>query len=141
MLSLIVVFLFALGVAYFAIQNVFAVPIVFGSYVLQNVPLYFVVIASMLVGILLASLISSIDTLAAYMKLRGKENRIHSDEKAIDNLQQKVHDLEVQNAELKSAHNHPDARTAHTEIATTEDEQAHRRPTLLGGLLHPHAKV
>ena len=140
MLSLIVAFLFALGVAYFAIQNSFAVPIVFASTVIQNVPLYFVVIASVLVGIILASLIGSLDNLSAYMKLRGKDNRIHDHEKVIDDLQQKVHDLEIENAQLKSPHDLPDVREAHPHIATTDDEDpAPQRHSLLGGLLHPRA--
>lgn len=101
MLSLIIVFLFALGVAYFAIQNTFAVHVVFASTVFHDVPLYFLVIASVLVGIILASLINSLDTLSAYMKIRGKDHRIHSDQKAIDDLQQKIHDLEIENAKLK----------------------------------------
>jgi uncharacterized integral membrane protein len=142
MLSLIIIFLFALGVAWFAIQNTFAVPVVFATTVFHAVPLYFLIIASVLVGIILASLIGSIDNLSAYMKLRGKDNRIHDHERAIDDLQQKVHNLEIENAQLKTTNEHPDMRDAHDNIATkTEDEHSHTRPTFMGGLLHPHAKA
>lgn len=141
MVSLIVIFLFALGVSYFAIQNTTAVPIIFANSIFQNVPLYFIVIASVLVGLILASLISSIDTLSAYMKLRGKDNRIHNDEKVIDDLQQKVHDLEIENAKLKGGFDQTEVRDAHPEIARKDDSHRHFRPTFMGGLLHPHAKA
>lgn len=143
MVSLIIVFLFALAVAYFALQNAVAVPIVFASTVFHSVPLYFVIIASVLVGIILSSLIGSIGNVSTYMKLRNKDDRIHNDEKVINDLQQKIHDLEIENAQLKSGQNQPSQRDAHPHIAThdTEEESTPRRHSLLGGLFHPHAKT
>ncbi|MGH7203309.1 MAG: hypothetical protein ACREHC_02595 [Candidatus Levyibacteriota bacterium] len=142
MLSLIIIFLFALAVAYFAIQNAFAVSVVLAGNVFHNVPLYFLIIASVLVGIVLASVIGSIDNLSAYMKLRGKDNQIHDNQKVIDDLQQQVRDLEVENARLKSGHPQTEVRDAHPHIAMTEPkEETHTRPTFMRGLLHPHAKA
>ncbi len=100
MLSLIVVMLFALAVAYFAIQNTIGVTLVVANNVIANVPLYFVIISSIVLGVLLSSIISGMNSLEAYQKLRGKEKVIAHDQEEIHALQDKVQSLETENAQL-----------------------------------------
>ncbi len=92
--------LFALAVAYFAIQNTIGVTLVVANNVIANVPLYFVIISSIVLGVLLSSIISGMNAIEAYQKLRGKEKEIAQDQQEIHTLQDKVHNLETENAQL-----------------------------------------
>ena len=134
MLSLIVTFLFALAVAYFAIQNTYNVPVTVANNVFESIPLYFVIIASVLTGIILASLISSMDMFSAYMKLRGKDHEILEDEKTINSLQEKVHELEVENTRLKADVDH-DVNEPEV-VEETRKSESHR-PTFIHRAFHP----
>ncbi len=128
-----VTFLFALAVAYFAIQNAYGVPLVVANNIFPSVPLYAIIIGSVLVGILLASLISSMDSLSAYMRLRGKEQTIQEDQKAIHDLQEKVQHLEIENAQLKNESQH----TVLVEEPQERTERPLHRPSFFDNLFHP----
>ena len=91
MLSLIVTILFGLGVAYFALQNSMNVVIHMGNYTLIGVPVYAVVVISILVGVLISWVISGLNSLAAYLALRGKDKVIKEDKRTISQLRQDLH--------------------------------------------------
>jgi uncharacterized integral membrane protein len=102
MLSLIVAILFGLGLTFFAFSNSISVPVAFAGIQLSAIPLYMVVVFSVLAGIVMAWFISAIDGISSHMELRGKNHRINDDQKAITALQERIHNLEVENARLKS---------------------------------------
>ena len=102
MLSLIVTILFGLGVAYFALQNSMNVVIHMWNYTLIGVPVYAVVVISILAGVLISWVISGLNSLAAYLALRGKDKVIKEDKRTISQLRQDLHKLEVENAQLRS---------------------------------------
>lgn len=104
MLSLIVTILFGLGVAYFALQNSLNVAIHFGNYTINAVPIYTVVILSILAGVLISGIISGLNSLSAFLALRGKDKVIKDHKRSITNLKQEVRQLEVENAKLKEKH-------------------------------------
>jgi uncharacterized integral membrane protein len=130
MLSLIVTILFAFAIAYFAIQNTLGVTLVIANNVITNVPLFAIVIGSVLLGVLLSSVISGLNTLSAYMQLRGKDHVIQEDAKAIHSLQNKLHELEVENAELKTVSKEP-------VVEETPTEKPIHRPSYVSQLFHP----
>jgi uncharacterized integral membrane protein len=133
MLSLIVMILFALAIAYFAIQNTLGVTLVIANNVITNVPLFAIVIGSVLLGVLISSVISGLNTLSAYMQLRGKDHVIQEDAKAIHLLQNQIHELEVENTRLKT-----EKEETHTEVVEAEhvDKPIHR-PSYVSQLFHP----
>ncbi len=102
MLSLIVAILFGLSITFFAFQNSVGVPIVMGNFFLQNVPVYLVVIFSILVGILMAWFISALEGVSHLLQVRRKDSVINLDKKEITALQGRIHNLEVENARLKN---------------------------------------
>lgn len=55
----------------------------------------------MLIGIVIASFISSVNSLASLFALRGKDTRIAERNQAINQLEEKIHTLELENAHLK----------------------------------------
>lgn len=104
MLSLIVAILFGLSITYFAFQNAVGVPVTFIGYQLLDIPLYLVVVISVLSGIVMAWFISTIEGLSNHMTLRKKDHIINNDRKEMESLQKKVQDLEVENTKLRGEH-------------------------------------
>lgn len=106
MASLIVLIIFGLGVAYFAIQNTGNVHILFDNYVLTSIPLYVVVIGSLLLGVFISWLISFIDTFSTLFTLYRKDTAIKKYQQTIDKLEKENHDMEVEIARL-TGEKHP----------------------------------
>lgn len=98
--SLILLIIFGLGAAYFATQNTGSVHILLGSFVITGVPLYIVVIGSILLGVFISWLISMVSTFSTFFTLHGKENALRKSQKEIDTLEEKNHELEMEVAQL-----------------------------------------
>ncbi len=97
---LIAIVIFGLGFAYFATQNAASVVIHLANYAF-TIPVYGVVIISLLIGLVISLIFSLIENLSVGLTLWGKENRINADRKQIAVLNQHIHDLEIENAKLK----------------------------------------
>jgi len=93
--------LIGLGMGYFATQNTSQISLYFGSYTIQNISIYLVVIGALLLGLLLAWLFSLINSLSSKITLHGKENIIKKDEKDIAELTKEIHQLQLENTRLK----------------------------------------
>ena len=102
MLSLIVVFIFGLAVAFFATQNTRGVNVTLANSELSGVPLYVVVLISILLGLLMGWIISLVSSISSFFRLRGKDAQIQQTQSSVQNLERKVHDLEIENARLQS---------------------------------------
>src|SRR5690554_1793731 len=102
MVTLILVLISAIAVAFFATQNTQTVFIAFGNYRFSDVPLYFVVLAALLLGILVSWLISLVSSVSSFFAIHGVNKEIQSSEKQVTTLTKKVHELELENARLKT---------------------------------------
>ena len=71
----------------------------------MNLALYLVILGSLLVGFLLAGVLSSINSMFSAFKIMGKNNVINSSQKEIDNLKEKINQLELEITELKTTKN------------------------------------
>lgn len=107
MASLILLIIFSLGVAYFATQNTGNVHILFGGYLINNIPLYMVVVGSLLLGIFISWLISFVDTFSIYFTLHGKDSELKKSYETIAKLQQQNRELEMDVAHIKGEKNIP----------------------------------
>lgn len=157
MLSLIVTIMFALAIAYFAIQNTLGVTLVVANNIFTNVPLFAIVIGSVLLGVLMSSVISGLNTLSTYLTIRSKEHIIHEDAKAIHSLQNKVQQLEVENARLRTDEQEVNNRTiaaeethavhdapideSHPERETAEELRPVQRHSFFYNLFHPRHRT
>lgn len=101
MSSLVLIIIFGLGMAYFATQNVGTVHLIVANYLLSGIPMYVVVIFSLLLGILVSWILSMVDVISAAFTVRGKDNELKKALKTVDTLEGKVHDLEIENEQLK----------------------------------------
>lgn len=72
------------------------------GYSYESMPLYLVILGSLLIGFLIAGVLSSINSMFSAFKIMGKNNTIHSSQKEIEALKEKIHRLELENTELKT---------------------------------------
>lgn len=128
MTLLITAVLFGLGFAYLATQNTLGVTLNAGGYMFPNIPVYIVVLGSLLVGLFLAWFFSSIGWVSSFMTIRHKDSKIKQTENQIAKLENRVQELELENAELQNE----------TPTVVTEEETVTRehRPGLLDRLRH-----
>lgn len=113
MITLILMGVIGLALAGFATQNTNAVTISFGNALIYEVPLYLLIIGSMMIGIAVSWLISITDTLATMFALRGKDATIHSANRTIESLKQEIHELELENARLEGEKHEEQPVSAH----------------------------
>jgi len=128
MLSFILILVFGLLVAFFAGQNTAPVAINFPNYQLPAVPLYVIIVSSMLIGFIISWLVSLIDGLFTAFVLQGKDSAIRNSQKRASRLEEKIHDLEVENARLKGENKEP--------IVVEHEEQRDIRPSFFGRFRH-----
>ena len=106
MLALFLLLIFGLGMAVFATQNTGTVHIIVGSFVLTGIPLYMLVVASILLGILVSWLISLANIISAEFTIHGKETALKRAQKVIEDLKQDNVALEKENIRLKEESRH-----------------------------------
>lgn len=101
MLAVILTIIFAIAVAYFATQNTAQVIINIPGYS-WSVPIYFVVLASLLVGFVFAWILHLMNATVAFFTLIGKDNAIKKEKKVNTQLANKVRDLEIEKNKLET---------------------------------------
>lgn len=73
----------------------------FGPYVFSGVPLFYVIICSLLTGLVLSYVINLVHAAFASLKIRGKEKEIKKNKNEVLELTKRVHQLELENEKLK----------------------------------------
>lgn len=101
MFTLILLVILGLIFGYFATQNVINVPITLATYTIKDVPLYIVLGITLLIGFGISWIINIIDSIAAMLKLRGKDSTIKNTKATVSSLEKRVNELELENANLK----------------------------------------
>lgn len=111
MLSLIVLLIFGSLVAYFATQNPQTTTVTLANYPLTDVPLYIVVLFSLLMGIGVSWFLSLFGTISSFFTIKKKETKIKQGNREITILTKRVHALELENERLKSEHEVTDEKS------------------------------
>ncbi len=101
MLTLIILLVFGSGMIYLAFQNTAHVTLTFLTYTFPNMPLYLVILGSMLVGVLLSYIMYLANSISTFFTIHGKDNKIKESEKDVTQLTKKTHELELENESLK----------------------------------------
>lgn len=86
--------------AFLATQNVQPVQLNVNGFVWE-MPLYLVAVGSLLVGLLVSSIVNISDSISAMFTIQGKDSKIKAGEKTVESLEKRIHELEIDNAELK----------------------------------------
>lgn len=101
MLTIIVTLVVSLVVAFLATQNSTLVTLHLGSTVLADIPLFFVVLASILVGVGVSSVVSLINMIKTRMTIFGQKGELKKTYKTMGELQAQVAKLEDENSVLR----------------------------------------
>ena len=105
MLSLILLLVLGSGMAFLALQNTILVPVTVFTHTIKSIPLFYVIIASMLAGIVLSYLIHLSQSISSSLTIRSKDQKIRSEKKELAELTKKYHQLELENARLTTEYN------------------------------------
>lgn len=133
MFSLIILIAFGLGVAYFATQNTGVVHINLANYFIEGVPLYVIVIGSMLLGIFVSWLISLVNSISSMLRIHGKEAELKEAYHTIDSLKKDNEALLQENRHLKKDQQSPYEQNENKE--NTHEEPV-VRPSFFNRLRH-----
>lgn len=74
-------------------------------YKFSDIPLFYVIAGSLIVGLILSYVIYLVDTIVTSFKLRGKDNTIKKNNDEILDLTKQIHQLELENEKLKHSSN------------------------------------
>lgn len=102
MLSLIFLLVVGTGITYLSMQNTQEVSLHFLDYAFENLPIYYVIIGSLLTGVVLAYSISFINSISTYLLIRQQNKKIGKERKEVAVLTKRVHQLELENVGLKT---------------------------------------
>lgn len=132
MLTLVALILIGVYMAVFATQNFTPVSVTIANVTFNSLPLYLVVFASLLLGVLLSALISFIDAVSSVFVLHGKDSAINEAKNTIVELKKEKRELELENAHLKGER-HPKA------VVLDENDSRYKEgehPTFLQRIRH-----
>lgn len=108
MLSLIFLLVVGAIITFLSIQNTAVVTLIFLNFTFENLPIYFVIIGSVLFGVVLAYLISFINSISTSLLIRSQSKKLGQEKKEVAELTKRVHQLELENVAL-NVENDPDA--------------------------------
>lgn len=102
MLTLILFLVVGGIMVYLAQNNLMLVTLHLGSHVFSDIPLFYIIIGSLLAGLGLAYLIYFINSIFTAFTMRGKDNKIKEGRSENVNLTKQIHQLELENERLKN---------------------------------------
>lgn len=99
----------ALGVlfAVFATQNTALVSLNIGTYVINQVPLYFAILVPLLIGLLLAFLFHIFKDLSRSLTINEQKDEIKKLKKEIAEVTKDAHKFQLENTKIKSENDEP----------------------------------
>lgn len=74
----------------------------FGTFIVPNVPLFYVIIGSVLFGLILSYLVHLVSSVSASLTLRSKDNELKKEKQEVLELTKRVHQLELENEKQKN---------------------------------------
>lgn len=74
----------------------------FGFYVISDIPLFYVIVASMVIGLVFSYLISRIEAISIFFEIRNKNNEIKKDKDEILELTKRIHQLELEKEKMNN---------------------------------------
>jgi uncharacterized integral membrane protein len=102
MLVLILLLVVGSMLVYISKYNFVPVSVNLGFHIFSNIPLFYVIVASVLTGLGLSYLIYLIKAISTSFTLRGKNKEIKEEKEEVLELTKNVHQLELQNEKQKN---------------------------------------
>jgi len=101
MAILFILIVFSLGMAFFATQNQGIIHLTIANFYSAGIPVYAIVIGSMLLGIFISWLISLVNSFTSSFRMRKIHTEIRNANRTIDELSKKNAQLVKENTHLK----------------------------------------
>jgi len=100
---LLIILLLIVGsiLAYISHSNLMPVTVNLGPYVFANIPLFYVIVGSLLTGLVLSYILYLVHAISDSFIIRGKEQQIKKNKAEVLELTKRVHQLELENEKLK----------------------------------------
>jgi uncharacterized integral membrane protein len=105
MLVLILLLIVGSVLVYISKFNFTPVTVNLGFYTFSNIPLFYVIVASMLIGLVLSYIVYLINSISTSFTLRGKNKEIKKEKDEVLELTKNVHQLELENEKQKNNKN------------------------------------
>lgn len=102
MAILILLLVFGTIMVYLAQNNLQLVTLRLGPYVFSGIPLFYVIIGSLIAGLFIAFLIYVVDSVFTGVAMRRKDNKIKETKSDVVELTKRIHQLELENERLKN---------------------------------------
>jgi len=102
MLNIIILLLAGSAFAYISKDNLSPVTLNVAHYTFANIPLFYVIVGSLLVGLVLSYIVQIFGRIATAFVLRGNRQEMKSSQDEILELTKRVHQLELENEQLKN---------------------------------------
>lgn len=106
MFNIIVLLIAGSALTYISKFNMQVVDVNLGIYLFRSIPLFYVIVGSLLVGLILSYVMQLLTNVLTYLEIRGKSQQIKSSQIKIMDLTKTVHKLELANEKLK--HSEPE---------------------------------
>jgi uncharacterized integral membrane protein len=114
MVVLLVAVIFGGLIAYFGMQNISPVTIRLNEYVWDDVPLYLVIVGSLLVGLFIAWILYFARSVSSTLTIYGKDRAMKKAKHTVADLERRVQELEAEKARLKTTSPSPSEIPHHT---------------------------
>lgn len=101
MLNIIFLLIAGSALTYISKYNLDLVTVNLGIYTFVNIPLFYVIVGSILVGLLFSYILQLLGNILTYFEIRSKTREIKTGKDEILNLTKTVHQLEIENEKLK----------------------------------------
>lgn len=100
---LILILLLVLGstLVYISKFNFVPVSVNLGFYTFSDIPLFYVIVGSLVFGLVLSYLAYLVHSISTSFKFRGKNNEIKKNKDEVLELTKRIHQLELENEKLK----------------------------------------
>jgi len=101
MLILILFLIIGSALVYISKFNFTPVNLNLGAYVFSDIPLFYVIVGSLIIGLVLSYLAYLVRLISTSLTLHGKNKEIKKDKGEILELTRRIHQLELENEKLK----------------------------------------
>lgn len=101
---LILILLLVIGsiLVYISKFNFVPVNVNLGAYTIYDVPLFYVIVGSLVFGLVLSYLVYLVNGISTSLKFRGKNKEIEKNKDEVLELTKQVHQLELENEKIKN---------------------------------------
>lgn len=97
MLMLIVLLGAGAGLVYISKFNFGLVSVNFGTFTIDKIPLFYVILGSILIGLVLSYVVNLISSISNSLTIRHKNNQLKKEKEEVLELTRRVHQLEMEN--------------------------------------------